>query len=357
MIRQEIKKPLETLAKLSDEQGVFLPGQLDIIYKEKWLKLFVPRSQNGLELTLIEGLEMEEALARIDGSLGWTVTLCAGASLFTGYLSPAVTGPVFRDPEVCFGGSGALSGTARETGEGYLVCGNWKYATGAPYCTHFTANCRIERNGKPVLNDKGAPLYRSFLFLREEVTLHKDWNTMGLKATASDSFSVSDLFVAKERSFMIDPLQTTLPGAVYQFPFLQFAEATLAVNTLGMAQHFLDELEKLLQYKTASGTLSTEQMSRIEQLRITACDDLSRLRQSFFAAVAEAWEHTLAGRPVPEHQLEQVSRFSRGLARASRAQVVQLYPYCGVAATQNDTTINRIFRDIFTASQHLLLNL
>lgn len=356
-MHQEIKKPLAALAKLSDEQGVFLPGQLEIIYREKWLKLFVPRSQNGLELTLFEGLEMEEALARIDGSLGWTVTLCAGASLFTGYLSPVLTDPLFRDPKVCFGGSGALSGIARETDEGYWINGRWNYATGAPYCTHFTANCRIERNGAPVLDNKGEPAYRSFLFLRDEVTIYKDWNAMGLKATASDSFSVADLFVTKERSFRIDPLQTTLPGPVYRFPFLQFAEATLAVNTLGMAQHFLDELGKLEKYKTAGGTLNAERSDQIQQRRMAADNQLRTLRQSFFTAVTTAWDNTIAGRPVPEQELEAVSLLSRKLARSSRELIGSLYPYCGVGPTQNGTVINQIFRDIFTASQHLLLNL
>lgn len=197
-------------------------------------------------MSLPEGLKIEEALARIDGSLGWTITLCSGATQFIGYLPAELSEKVFRNGKVCFGGSGAVTGTAIETEDGYTINGFWKYATGAPYCTHFTANCLIKKNGKELLNKKGEPVYKSFLFTKDEVQIFKDWNTMGLRATASDSFSVKDLKITKERSFIIDPNHSTLPGLIYQYPFLQFAETTLAVNISGIALHFLVLFGKLI---------------------------------------------------------------------------------------------------------------
>ncbi len=68
--------------------GVLHPRQLSLIYEYKWFKLFVPRSQGGLELSLPEGLRLEEGLAWADGSLGWTVTLCGGANWFIGFIPP-----------------------------------------------------------------------------------------------------------------------------------------------------------------------------------------------------------------------------------------------------------------------------
>lgn len=348
MMDQQTAAQLAHFANEADRQARLTREQLDIIYHQKWFRLFVSRAQNGLELSLPEGLRVEEALAKIDGSLGWTVTLCSGATQFTGYLPPSLTNEIFKEDRVCFGGSGALSGVATETAGGYLVSGSWKYATGAPHCTHFTANCKIEKDGQLLTDPQGAPLYRSFLFTRDEVRIYTDWDTMGLRATASESFSVSSLFVPAARSFMIRPEATTLPGAVYQYPFQQFAETTLAVNTLGMAAHFLEAFRELAARPGAQSVMRQKEQEAGEQLQ--------QLRTRFYAAVDDSWNSLLKDRSVPVPQLQEVSELSRLLAGSSRELVADLYPWCGVSATKNGTVLNRIFRDIFTASQHSLLN-
>lgn len=356
MIDQSLAEELALFASAADEQARLTPEQLDIIHRQKWFRLFVPQSQNGLGLELPEGLRMEEALAKIDGSLGWTVTLCSGATQFTGYLPPSLTNGIFKENGVCFGGSGALSGIATETPEGYIVSGSWKYATGAPYCTHFTANCKIEKDGRLLTNAQGTPVYRSFLFTREEVRIHNDWNTMGLKATASESFSVSGIQVPEERSFTILPAAATLPGAVYRYPFLQFAETTLAVNSLGMALHFLEELQRLIREKSRNEAPHTAPVLPLQQKSEAAIQFLQKLRTRFYSAADDSWNAMLKEGEVPAPVLQQVSKQSRLLARFSRKLVADLYPWCGVSATQNGTVLNRIFRDLFTASQHTLLN-
>ncbi|WP_300601739.1 acyl-CoA dehydrogenase [Niabella sp.] len=353
---QQIAGQLAHFTKEADEQARLTQEQLDIIHREKWFRLFVPRSQNGLELSLPEGLRIEEALAKIDGSLGWTVTLCSGATQFTGYLPPSLTDAIFKDPAVCFGGNGALTGIASETPDGYIINGSWKYATGAPYCTHFTANCKIEKDGQLLTDEAGAPVYRSFLFTREEVSVQQDWDTMGLRATASERFNVKDQWIPRERSFTIHPSAATLPGLVYRYPFLQFAETTLAVNSLGMARHFLEAVQKWLQPRLLQEGAHSASASQIRQKWLQADHYLQTLRGRFYAAVDDSWNILSGQGTIPEALLASISQQSRLLARVSRKMVADLYPYCGVNATQNGTELNQIFRDIFTASQHLLLN-
>src|SRR5690606_8265675 len=137
--------------------GTLTPEQLAIVYDRRWFKLFVPSSLGGLELSLPEGVRLEEGLARIDGSLGWTVTLCAGANLFVGYLDRSVAAPVFADPQVCLGGSGQATGRAVVERDGYRVSGRWRCATGTPHLTHFTANCVLEKDGKDMQDAMGEP--------------------------------------------------------------------------------------------------------------------------------------------------------------------------------------------------------
>jgi alkylation response protein AidB-like acyl-CoA dehydrogenase len=353
----EIKNKLAEFAKAADEQGILSTEQLEIIYRQKWFKLFVPKENGGLELVLPEGLETEEALARIDGSLGWTVTLCSGATEFIGYLPKTLSEKVLCNEKVCFGGSGAVTGTATETKDHYVINGFWKYATGAPYCTHFTANCLIQKNGKTLLNKEGEPVFKSFLFTKAEVQIYKDWNTMGLKATASHSFSVKDLKINKERAFIIDAKHSTLPGLIYQYPFLQFAETTLAVNISGMALHFLDEFEQLVTQWDQSKKYSGEVIRKLKEKFKKNNDNLMKHRALFYNAVNQSWKILQQKGSITVEISDKISLSSRELSCNARKVVSELYPHCGVAATQNGTKINLIFRDIFTASQHYLLNL
>ncbi len=107
------------------------PDQLSIIMEQNWLNMFVPKEYGGVELSLSEGVRIEECLSWADGSTGWVVTLCSGAAWFSGFLPHRVLEVIFSEDQVCFAGSGAPTGTARITENGYEVNGYWKYASGS----------------------------------------------------------------------------------------------------------------------------------------------------------------------------------------------------------------------------------
>ena len=216
----------ESARKLDDRQ-------LAVIRERKWFKLFVPAQWGGLGLTLPQALELEEALAWVDGSTAWVVTLCGGAGWFAGFVDPAIRDELFASAETCLAGSGAVGGTAEVTGDGYLINGHWPHASGAEHATTFTANCLLTRGGQPLLDAGGGRQVAAFALARDEVTVHRTWNSMGMAATGSHAFEVRQVAVPAVRRFHIEARRATLPDLVYQYPFLQLAEATLAVNLSG----------------------------------------------------------------------------------------------------------------------------
>ncbi|GAB3014073.1 flavin-dependent monooxygenase [Niabella terrae] len=337
----------------SESRGQLIPELLQVLYEKKWLKLFLPQAWGGLALGLPEALRLEEALAMVDGSLGWTVTLCGGANFFAGYIEPNLAKPIFTATKVCWGGSGAATGIARRTSGGYRISGHWKYATGAPHLTHFTINCQLEENGNLLLDDRGRPRIRSFYIDQDLVEIHPDWSAMGLVATAGHSFSIRDLELSADHSFQIDPAQARLADPVYHYPFLPLAETTLAVNTLGMTRHFFEQLQD---YLTHQPTEATDRRSRRLENRLEQARQKTETHRSqFYEAAEKSWDFVAKGRPIPDSLLRDISLISRNLVRICRRQVTTLYPFVGVAASRTDTLMNRIFRDLFTASQHRLL--
>ena len=153
----------------------------------------------------------------------------------------------FNTEKVCFAGSGRPSGIAKMINDNeFEISGSWQYATGAAHATAFTANCHIEKDGNILLQEDGAAMVATFIFLRSEVVVNEDWKGMGMVATSSNSFKVSGLRVNKNRRFEIDKSKTVLRDKIYQYPFLPFAESTLAVNISGMAIHFMDLFEETI---------------------------------------------------------------------------------------------------------------
>lgn len=322
----------EAIGRLTDEQ-------LAIGYDRRWFKWCVPDNYDGLALALPEGVQLEEELAWIDGSLGWTVTLCSGANLFVGYLNPAIAAPIFTARDVCFGGSGRATGKAVQEQGGYRISGAWNYATGAPHLTYFTANCLLEHKGEPVLDADGQPMVKSFFFSKDDVTVVENWNTFGLKATASHSFEVENLWVSDAHAFVISPEASTIDHPIYRYPFLQFAEVTLAANTLGMTRHFLDCCDEILQVKSLLHKINKQ---------------LQTERQQFYEALDTSWAELVRQGEISVSALATVSAVSRSLVLACCQHVVALYPYCGIMAADAASEINQVFRDIFTATQHSL---
>ncbi len=330
----------------AEAQGMLSPDQLKLIYQQKWFHLFVPKEYSGLALSLPEAVRLEESIAYADGSVGWVVTLCAGAAMFIGYFNEDLVDEIFNDPFVCLAGSGQANGSAKIINGGFEINGFWPYASGAPHGTHFTANCIIN----------GSQQVQTFIFKKEEVTLHPNWKYIGLNATAGYSFSVKDLKIPANRTFIIDPEHARLPHPVYRYPFLQLAETTIACNISGMCVYFFDLAKHLLTKKQHTNVRSEGVKNKGLQLIISATKEMELLRKEFYNALNASWSSHVANNEITTVELNAVSQTSIHLAQKSRNLVNQLYPYCGLDAARTDTAINQVWRNINTASQHTLLS-
>ncbi|MGY3213995.1 acyl-CoA dehydrogenase [Mucilaginibacter sp. HD30] len=332
----------EHLGMLSDEQ-------LAIAYSQKWFRLLVPEVYGGKQIALPDLVRLQEAISWTDGSTGWVVTLCSGAGWFGGFIDPEAAKDIFNNEGVCLAGSGAVSGTADINNDGYVLNGTWNYASGAHHATHFTANCTIKRNGETVFDDDGLPLVLPFIIDKKDVSLLPTWKYMGMVATGSHSFKLENAQVLANRCFHIDARYSQIDEKLYQYPFMQLAEATLAVNLSGMAVHFVDLCRDTFEEKQHQPKLSKTQKDLLWQILDEQTQRLNLARTELFAAVDASWVETTS------ESLRDVSHTSRVLAKFAREAVDNLYPYCGLKAAAPDTEINRVWRDLHTAGQHSLL--
>jgi len=349
------REKVREFASKSEEMGKLHPEILELAYHENWFKLFVPAVYGGPGKQLPEILRLEEELAEADGSLGWTITLCAGAAWFAGFLNPELATEIFSDRAICFAGSGAIGGTATKTKDGYLINGHWKYASGALHATIFTANCTLKNHdGTDIADEEGNPMVLSFILKKNEVEILPGWSYFGLIATGSHAFEVHNLVVPENRTFKIN---TTIEVADegFDYPFLQLAETTLAVNSLGMTNNFLNLAEEAFLSRSGLKRYTADQIEFFEKELERCKGEVQHLRHKFYQVFDKSWKELINQHLISEETLKEVSAASRKLAHASRRVTDTLFPYCGLEAAKKESEINRVWRDIHTASQHALL--
>jgi hypothetical protein len=144
---------------------------------------------------------------------------------------------------------------------------------------------------------------------------------------------------------------------IYIYPFLQFAEVTLAANISGMSLHFVDCCKEIFSQRIESKKLKETQKALLTEKLRDAENKLSIVRSEFYQVVEDSWQMVIKGVTVPEQILEKISLSSRNLATSSHEVVNTLYPLCGLLAANPASEVNRVWRDLHTASQHSLLTL
>lgn len=347
-------------AARADASGWLTPRQQALLHRRRWLRMLAPRSAGGLELDLPSAVRLEEAVAAIDGSLAWVLTLCAGASWFAGFIAPPMARAIIGTRRVCVAGSGAPTGFADITTTGsiedtrFAISGRWDYASGAPMATHLTLNAVLRRHGEVLLDAAGAPRIRAFIVPRALVTMQPSWRSIGLCATASHSYSIDAAEVAGGHGFAIDSASATSGGPLYRFPFMALAYVTLAVNLAGMAAHFLALAHGAIGRRRQGGDSLLEAPGVKERLA-NAGEGLAAARSEFYTLLDSAWAQLAGGAALDAAACAALRTASLALVEAARDGVDGLYPFCGLVAASSDSELNRVWRDFHTATQHSLL--
>lgn len=305
------------------------------IHHERLLQIWVPKRYGGLGFRLNHGLQLLFDWSKIDGSLGWMLTLCSGANFFSRNLKPNIAKELFSNSKTCFGGSGMIGGTAEKQNDGtFLINGLWHFATGAPHLSHFTLNAKLTENGNPLLDESGNELIRSFVISKNQVEIIPNWKSMGMKATGTYSFKVDNVKISEDYSFIYDEFFTE--DALDRIPFRIFADLTLLVNYLGIASHFAEEAIKIRPHLDLNFF-----DKKIEDAMVKVIEFANEI------------EHLL-NKPetITQEKQFEIHDYSSDLVESLSHQILQIYIQLGIKASHTDSAVYQVFCDYFTATQH-----
>lgn len=319
-------------------------------------RMFVPQSHGGFQLDFIAGIEIIQALARIDGSVGWVAAISSGVSLVTTLVRPEIYDRIYeKGPDVIFAGSLRPGGKAEAIGNGQRLNGRWGFASGCQHAGWMYSAFVVCKDGVPLLQPNGQNLVRGCLVPAQDWRIEDTWHVAGLKATGSHDVVITDVVVPEADLFdPFDP-QFHRPGPLYQEP-MPLLLLMIPATFLGIATSAVHEIVRVAntgrQQFRATTTMRDSELFQAELGRIEA--DLNAARAYLQVQTASHWNHALSRTLKTEPFLTQTAQTSAWLATTCVRVANDCFALAGSAAVYQKSTLQLRLRDLLVASQHVI---
>ena len=329
---------------------------VDAMVEAGFFRLCVPRSVGGGEADAAVLIEVCEELARGDAAAGWCIAVMSTAGMVAAYIPEDEALEIYGSADAVVGGVFAPRGRAVPDGEGYRITGRWPFSSGVDHCDWLLGGCIVERDGKPELLEGGRPDVRLCLFPASEAEVIDTWTVSGLRATGSHDIALEDALVPAVRTASVISEKPVATGALYAFPVFGLLALTIAGVALGIGRAAIDDLIELAGGKTP--TASTRKLAEraTTQTQIAQAEAGLRAARAFlYEAVAEAWGAAVAIGAVSLDQRTALRLAATHATTASAAAVDSAYNLGGGTSIYETSPLQRRFRDVHAATQHMLV--
>jgi indole-3-acetate monooxygenase len=325
------------------------------LHDSRLFRMLLPRSAGGDETEPAVYVAAIEELARHDGSIAWNTFVANSAALIAAYLEPAISYAIFADPRSTVAWGPPNATRARAVDAGYRLTGTWDFASGCRQARWMGAHCLVlEADGALRLNRFGRPTVRTLLFPASEVTLLDTWRTIGLCGTASDSYSVNDVFVSEAFSTTReDPTLRRERGPLYAFTMQGLYATGVAAVALGIARAMLSEFIALACRKAPRGLARLADNSVVQADVARAEARLRSARAYLVETLATIYAHADDAAPIDLTDRARVRLACTNAIHGAVEVADFAYKAAGVDAIFPGSPFERRFRDIHTLSQQI----
>jgi alkylation response protein AidB-like acyl-CoA dehydrogenase len=309
-----------------------------------FFRMLQPCSVGGLEMKPTDFSQVTEAIAAADGSVGWIVCQGNGCSMSAAYLNPSVAKEMFgtQDGILAWGPPGAPF-EAEPVDGGYCISGTWRFASGSQNAMWLGAHMKV----------KGRKETRTMLFPKSSVVMTDIWHTLGLRGTASNQYTATDLFVPEDHTMLRDdPRDRKEEGSLYRFTSNQLYSVGFAGVGLGIARGLIDAFLELPANKVSRGAGRPMRENNVVQSQLAQCEARWHSARAFLhKTFDDVWDHVLAHGEMTDRQRAMLRLCSTWAINQAREAVNTLFHAAGSAAVFEDQPFERRLRDMHTVSQ------
>ncbi len=361
-IAEQFSAEIAERATEFEEQGFVSQDLADRIAKSGLYRLCNPVDYGGMGRSPVDYAGVTEYLARFDGSTAWVVFIGITSALSVCAL-PEETAKdlMLSDKEAITAGVFAPMGRAvaceQDGVKGYRLTGQWQWGSGSRNAAYISGGGFITDEAGELLElGNGAPDQRSFFMRAKDVELLDTWHVSGLKGTGSTDFRVRDLFVPENMTF--GALRQEIPNdPIHVFPIFAFLGVGIAAVTLGLARAAIDELLSFAAAKTPQGSSKALALKPATHKKVAEAEaDLRSARLFFYDSIGRTWDKAQSGE-VPSVEDRRDIRLSTTHAAQAAARVIDsMYTLAGGTSVYLKSPLQRHFRDVHVATQHMMVS-
>lgn len=354
--RARVLGPAITAAANEIERSQAIPEPLlTELHTSRLWRMLLPRSVGGDEMEPWVYLAAVEEISRYDGSVGWNMFVANSSALIAPFIPLESAKTIYTDPRAVIAWGPPNQHKCHAVAGGYRVTGEWHFASGSRQATWMGAHCQvIEPDGSLRKNRFGHPTVRTLLYPKQHAKPIHDWNTLGMRGTASEGYTLTDLFVPEAfTGTREDPTLRRDPGPLYSITMQGLYAVGVSGVAFGIARAMLDSFIELARDKTPRGFMRLADSPVVQS-------DLAR-REANLGAARTYLTETLREIFATADDIEPIDATARARLRLACAHGTQaaieiadyVYKASGVSAIFPGTPFERRFRDMHTLSQQI----
>jgi alkylation response protein AidB-like acyl-CoA dehydrogenase len=311
-----------------------------------WLK--TPAELGGTPLDPLDFCDVLEEFAYTDGATAWAVMVGnGGTGTAGGWLPDAGARRVFVPgrPRPLVVGTPGPRGTGRPAAGGYLVSGQWTFASGCGHADWLIGGFRpAGPDGQLMVAIVPAG----------QATVIDNWRVAGLRGSGSFDFRLDEVFVPAELTFE-RAASACRGGALFNVEAHVFLSNELPPLMIGMARRALDEMTSLAGQARIPGGPSLGDRPAFHAELGRAQTRLRAARAAHRDAVQATWAAALAGAVSPRMHTD-LTVASVFAAETCADLTETLFRYGGGRLLALSQRMQRLLRDLLAARQHIGLS-
>ena len=317
-------------------------------------RALLPKSVGGHEVPLEVFMQMQEEIAKADASTAWCLGQCGVCAMTAAYLEPDAANEIFNTAAGILAW-GAVAHEVKVVAGGYMANARWDFASGSRQASWLGAHVRVvEADGSPRKKKDGSPEIRTVLFPMTSATMYDVWDTIGLRGTGTDSYSVENLFIPDRFAVLRDDMSAVREkGPLYKMTTHATFSMGFAATSLGVARATLDAATDLSRKKVPRGLGAMRENNAVQGLIGRNEANLRAARAYLYSTAREVWRDLEHGGSVSEAHRVAIRIAATWTIHQSAAVVDAAYHMSGATAVFAKNPFERRFRDMHAIAQQL----
>ena len=323
------------------------------------MKLCRHRRWGGVEADPMTFLDVGREIARGSGSLGWIFSVLGFHEWYMAFASDQLQAEVWaNEPDAMICDSYAPVGKIERVSEGYTLSGQWRFCSGIEWSSWIAVG------GFAVAPDGEQPEHLMFFVPKSDLTIIDDWNTLGLRGTASRAVDIPRTFIPDHRVFALGRLMNAQArgpvandGPLWRMPLSTMQGLAILTPSTGISQRGVEEFHawtkaRIRPYEGNAPAKEAPAPQLALAEAATQWDATWALAQKY---AQYGWDRALNGEPWVLTEEERARLFSwRGyIGRTSVELTDQLYIGSGAMALFNSHPLQQVFRDVHSTGVHI----